>query len=160
MSKLEFGKNICQSARFEPIQPVSAELADIFSQLQLWPLISLQPLDQNQFLVLHLKDLFHICLETKAQGFWMNFKLCIMVQSNPIYYIKWGLLMLNLAPLSVGKYIMDGSSVAFPWWFRFSIILKQKFGINTFPVHLLYTPWLNCIKESMCSYTKKDKHPW
>ena len=32
-------------------------------------LISLQPFDQNQRLVPYLKDLFHICLETKAQGF-------------------------------------------------------------------------------------------
>ena len=33
------------------------------------PLMSLQPLDQNQYIVPNLKDLFHICLETKAQGF-------------------------------------------------------------------------------------------
>ena len=32
-------------------------------------LISLQPFDQNQCLVLYLKDLFRVCLETKAQGF-------------------------------------------------------------------------------------------
>ena len=75
-SKLEFGKNICRSAWFEPMCPGSAELVDIFSELQLWSLVSLLPLDQNQFLVPHLKDLFHICLETKAQGFWMTFKLC------------------------------------------------------------------------------------
>ena len=56
---------------FEPGQS-----ADIFSKLQLWPLVFLQPLDQNQSLVLHLKDLFHICLETKVQGFWMNFNVC------------------------------------------------------------------------------------
>ena len=47
-----------------------------FIHLQIWPLISLQPLDQNQCLVPHLKDLFHICLETKVQGFWMTFKVC------------------------------------------------------------------------------------
>ena len=51
------------------MRPGSAELADIFSELQLRPLVSLQPLDQNQCLVPHLKDLFRINLETKAQGF-------------------------------------------------------------------------------------------
>ena len=34
-----------------------AELADIFFQLQLWPLIFLQPLEQNQCLVPSMKDL-------------------------------------------------------------------------------------------------------
>ena len=29
----------------------------------------------------------------------MTFKVCNMVQSCPIYYIKWALLILNLAPL-------------------------------------------------------------
>ena len=75
-SKLEFRKNICQlgwprAHGFEP-----GWSADIFYELQLWPLVSLQPLDQNQCLVPHLKDLFHICLETKIQGFWMTFNLC------------------------------------------------------------------------------------
>ena len=46
-----------------------AELADIFFDLQLLPMISLQPQDQNHGLVPHLKDLFDNCLETKAQGF-------------------------------------------------------------------------------------------
>ena len=45
---------------------LKAELEDIFFNLQLWPLISLQPLDQNQCLVPHLKDLLRICLEKKA----------------------------------------------------------------------------------------------
>ena len=54
---------------------VSALLADIFSNLQLWPLMLLQPLGQNQCLVPYLKDVFHKCLETKAQGFWMNSKV-------------------------------------------------------------------------------------
>ena len=59
--------------------PGSAEMADIFSKLQLWPLVSLQTLDQNQWLVPHLKDLFHISLETKAQGFWitLNCLICL-----------------------------------------------------------------------------------
>ena len=59
-SKLEVKRNICQSTWFEPMPPGSAELADIFSELQLWPLVSLQPLNQNQCLVPHLTYLFHI----------------------------------------------------------------------------------------------------
>ena len=87
-SKLEFGKNICRSARFEPMHPGSAELADIFSELQLWPLVSLQPLDQNQCLVLHLKDLLRICLGIKAQSFWKTFAL----ESKKVWNrsFKWG----------------------------------------------------------------------
>ena len=49
--------------------------ADILFNLQTWPLISLQPFDQNQFLLPHMKDLFHICLETKGQDFWVTFKV-------------------------------------------------------------------------------------
>ena len=62
-SKLEVKKNICRSARLEPEHPESAALADIFFELQLWPLISLQPFDQNQCLVPQLKDLLHVYLE-------------------------------------------------------------------------------------------------
>ena len=56
-------------ARFEPMRPGSVKLADIFFNLQLCPLISLQPLDQNQCLAPQLKDLYHINLEINAQGF-------------------------------------------------------------------------------------------
>ena len=62
-------KKICRLAQFEPLHPWSAELADIFLKLQIGPLISLQPLKQNQCSLLHLKDLFYISLEIKAQGF-------------------------------------------------------------------------------------------
>ena len=74
-SKLGFKKNICWSARLEPMRPGLAELADVFFKLQLWPTISLQPLNQIQYSVPHLKDLFHIHLETKVQGCWMTFKV-------------------------------------------------------------------------------------
>ena len=67
------------------MDPGSAELADISSELQLWPLVSLQPLDQNQCLVPHLKDLFHICLETKVQGFWMTFNICNLSSKYPYF---------------------------------------------------------------------------
>ena len=68
-SKLEDEKNICQRGQpqahgFEP-----GRSADIIFDLQLWPLISLQPLDQNPCFVPHLKDLLRICLEIEAQGF-------------------------------------------------------------------------------------------
>ena len=59
------------------------ELAEIYYKFQLWPLISLQPIDWNQCLVHHLKDLFHICLEIKTQGFWMTFKVCNLGSNYP-----------------------------------------------------------------------------
>ena len=46
-----------------------AESADIFFYLQLWPLMSLQPLDQNQCLVLHLKDYFISVWRPKTKAF-------------------------------------------------------------------------------------------
>ena len=79
---------ISRSAWFEPMQPGSAEWADIFFKLQLWPLISLQPLDKNQDLVFYFTDLFHIFLETKTQGFWTTFRYVILAQTIPIYCIK------------------------------------------------------------------------
>ena len=72
-SKLEVEKNICQLDWPRPHGFKPGQLADIFCNLQLWPLISLQSLDKNQYLVPYLKDLFHICLEIKVQGFWMTF---------------------------------------------------------------------------------------
>ena len=84
-SNLEFGKNICQlgwpwTHGFEP-----GWSADIFYELQIWPLVSLQSLDQNQCLVLHLKDLFHICLGTKAQSFWKTFNVCNLGSKYPYF---------------------------------------------------------------------------
>ena len=75
-SKLEDEKNICQRGRLRVLGFEPGWSADIFFDLQLWPLISLQPLDQNQCLVPHLKDLLCICWEIEAQGFWMSFKVC------------------------------------------------------------------------------------
>ena len=72
--------------RLAPCVRVQAGLiSKYFFNLQLWPLIFLQPLDQNQSLVLHLKDLFHICLEPKAQGFWMTFNLCNCGSKYPYF---------------------------------------------------------------------------
>ena len=36
----------------------------------------MQPLDQNEFLVPHLKDLFHMSLKPEAQGYGMIFRVC------------------------------------------------------------------------------------
>ena len=41
---------------------------------EVWVPTILLPLDQNECLVPHLKDLFHICLELEGQGRSMIFK--------------------------------------------------------------------------------------
>ena len=84
-SKLELGKNVCQLGRLRLLGFELGWSADIFLNLQLWLLISLQPLDQNQCLVLHLKDLLHICLEAKAQGFWVTFKVLNLGSKQPYF---------------------------------------------------------------------------
>ena len=48
----------------------------IFFQRPTLTLIFLQPLDQIECLVPHLKDLFHICLEPEAQGNNMTSRVC------------------------------------------------------------------------------------
>ena len=48
-------------------------------------MISLQILDQNQCLVLHFKDLLHIYLETKIQGYNMTFKVCNLGSKQPYF---------------------------------------------------------------------------
>ena len=53
-----------------PVRLGSAELADFFY------LISLQPLDVQECKVSLLKNLIHICLEIRAQGHDMTFKVC------------------------------------------------------------------------------------
>ena len=75
-SKSEFVKNVCQLGKPLAHGLKPGRSADIFSEPWLWPLVSLQPLNQNQCLVLHIKDLLHFCLETKGQGYWMTFKVC------------------------------------------------------------------------------------
>ena len=41
------------------------------------------PLDQNEYLVAHLKDPIHICLEPEAQGHGMTFKVCNHSTNEP-----------------------------------------------------------------------------
>ena len=84
-SKLEFEKNVCRPGRPRAQGVKPGWLAEIFFELQLWPLISLQPLNQNQCLVPHLKDSFHICLEIKVQGFWMTFSVCSCCSKHPYF---------------------------------------------------------------------------
>ena len=84
-SKLEVKKNICLRGRsrvhgFEP-----GWLADIFFDLQIWPLKSLQPLDQNQCLVPQMKDLLCIFSEIKGQSFWLTFKVCNLGSKQPYF---------------------------------------------------------------------------
>ena len=136
-SKLEDKKNICRMARFEPVSLRSAALADIFFVLQLWPLISLQPLDQNQCLIPHLKDLLRISLEDKAQGFWTSLKVCNL-----------GLIKFKLVWTSLNKYEKDKKDkqlllffcfksclkLILEWsYFLFFLFFKRKFnGLNIF----------------------------
>ena len=88
--KLEVAKNIGQHGRPQVLGFKPGWLADIFFDLQLQPLISLQPLDQIQCLVPHLKDLLCICLELKAQGIWMTFKVCNLGSNYPYLLDKMG----------------------------------------------------------------------
>ena len=74
-SKLEVHKNICQRSRTRVHQFELEESADIFVDLQLSSLISLQTLDQKQSLVPHLKDPLHTYLEPENQGNGMTFKV-------------------------------------------------------------------------------------
>ena len=56
--------------------------------LQLWPLIFLQPLDLQGCTVPHLKDLIHICLEPEAQGCGMTFNRFYVGSKYP-YFISY-----------------------------------------------------------------------
>ena len=84
-SKLEVEKNICQLGwpRVHGFEP--GRSADIFSELQLWLMVTLQPLDKNGCIVPYLKDLFYICLETKVQGFWITFEICNLGSKYPYF---------------------------------------------------------------------------
>ena len=76
-SELQDGKKYLPTCLISrPMHPGPAVSTDIFFDLQLLPLTTLQLLDQNQCLVPHFKDLFHICLEPEAQGHGMNFSVC------------------------------------------------------------------------------------
>ena len=84
-SKLTVEKNICQLSRPWTLRFEPGWLADFFFDLQLWPLISLHPLDQNQCFVPHLKDPFQVCSETIVQGFWTTLKVCNCYSKQPFF---------------------------------------------------------------------------
>ena len=75
-----------------------------FFDIQLWPLISLQPLDQYQCLVIHLKDLFHLCWGTKAQGIWMTFNVWNFGSKYPYFnraYVILGVCILFVMAVEI-----------------------------------------------------------
>ena len=82
---MEVEKNICQLVWPQEHGFKPGWSADVSFDLQLWFLISLQPLDKNQCLVPHLKDLFHICLGDKAQGFWKTFNMFNLGSKYPYF---------------------------------------------------------------------------
>ena len=117
MSNLEVKKISANSALFKPMRPRSAQLADISFNLQLWPLISLQPLDQNQCLVPHLKDKSYFCLETEVQGYGMTFKVYSFGSKQPCF---------------------NSSCVVRVPIFSFRIVLSLEFSQLTLPVVYLH----------------------
>ena len=133
-SKLEVKRNICQSAQFEPMHLGSAELADIFFNLQLKPLISLQPLDQNQCLVPHLKYLSNISLEIKAQGFWITFKVVNHGSKYPYLLHKTGFVD---SQFGTTVFIPFSKKVNYCNW-RKEVILNNWVGTTLF-VSIVYT---------------------
>ena len=81
-SKLEIKKKLPVlpdpgRGRFE-----SGRIGNFVFNLQLWPLILLQPLDLQEQTVPHLKDLIHISLDTDAQVRSQNSRI---VQANSKY---------------------------------------------------------------------------
>ena len=58
------------------------------TDLQLWPLIFLQPLHLQEQTVPHLKNLINICFEIECQGHEMTFNL-IYVRSNYPHFISY-----------------------------------------------------------------------
>ena len=128
-SKLKFEKNICQFGRpqahgFEP-----GRSADIFSGLQLWPLVSLQPLDQNQSLVPHLKDLFHICLDPKAQGFWITFNVFNCGSKYPYFNKAYVVTVKTQSHITVQKMNDDTMNIGVIWDQNYHTSLNQDFQI-------------------------------
>ena len=74
----------------------SGSVTEVFSNLQLWRLVTLQPFDIQRPTVPILegsKPPYHTyCQFRGLAGFLIQF---FPIQSSPIYYIKWALLKLN-----------------------------------------------------------------
>ena len=130
-SKLEVEKNICQLSW---PWALGFELGR-FSDLQLWSLIPLQPLDQNQCLVPHLKDLFHICLKLENQGHSMTFRICNLGSKQPHLYSAY---VVSVAFQLYTTVSLRGTTIiplrnwrlanisSFSWFMRFSNLADQK----------------------------------
>ena len=78
-----------------PVQPdpgcggfESGRVGNFFLDLQLWPLIFLQPLDLQECTVSHLKDLINIYLENESQGHGMTFNIIYHCSKYP-YFISY-----------------------------------------------------------------------
>ena len=54
---------------------------------QLWRLVTLQSFSLRGFIVTHLKDIFHICLEPEEQDHSRTFKIIYALSNNP-YFIS------------------------------------------------------------------------
>ena len=84
-----------------------------FVDLQLWPLIFLQPLDLQECTVPHLKDMIHISLEPETQGCGVTFNMGY-VGSNYAYFIsyrgKWVYLFLCKCSLCIDYTLFEITS--------------------------------------------------
>ena len=132
-SKLEFGKNICQLCwpRVHGLEP--GRWADIFFELQLWLMVTLQPLYKNGCIEPHLKDLFNICLEPEVQVQSMTYK-AHNVGSKYLYFTPYKGKSITLTEQNCT--IRNIFS-----WFNenlksFNSILKKVYG-KVFPFRLL-----------------------
>ena len=63
----------------------------IFFNLQIRPLIFLQPLDLQERTVPHMKDLIHIHLENESQGYRMTFNVIYVCSKYPHFISYRGL---------------------------------------------------------------------
>ena len=112
------GSNPCA---FEP-----GRLADIFSELKLWPLVSLQPLAQNQCLVSHFKDHFISVWGIKPKAFEWLLTHVILAQVRPI---------------SMGfKYVVSGG-------FGWTHLYFTFFQISELPVPEFFVNGCQCFTE-------------
>ena len=64
-------------------------LGSISSLSKLWRLVTLQSFNLQGFIVSHLKDLIHICLEPEDQDSSMTLRITYTLSKNP-YFTSWG----------------------------------------------------------------------
>ena len=78
----------CTFGQLKPNVPGASWTGRFFINLQLWPLIFLQPLDLQGRTVPCLKDLNNICLENGSQGLAMTFNMIYLCLKYP-YFISY-----------------------------------------------------------------------